>query len=180
MYLKCFHSNKKTYPLKGDKTMTSKDLYLSWLNDAYSMEKNVEQMLSQHASQASDHPQIQSKLEEHLRITQSQADRVKGCIERNGGSVSSVKSGISSMMGAISGMSSGVFSDALIKNCLAEYATEHFEIASYTSLLQAAERLNDPLTARICQDIIREEEEMAHWLEDNLPQVSNSMLQSAT
>lgn len=159
--------------------MSQKDTYIAWLNDAYSMEKNVEQMLSQHARQAKNHPEIKSKLEEHIRVTQSHADRVRDCIERNGGSVSTLKSGTSSVLGALSGMTSGVFSDALIKNCLAEYATEHFEIASYTSLMQAAEEMNDLQTAQICQQIIREEEAMANWLESNLPQVSSTAMRES-
>lgn len=156
--------------------MNKKEVYLSWLNDAYAMEKNVEQMLSQHAGQADEYPQIKSKLEDHIRLTQSQAERVKQCIERNGGSISTIKTSMSSFMGMVSGAGSAVFSDSLIKNCLAEYATEHFEIASYTSLMQAAESLNDTQTARVCQDIIREEEAMAHWLQNNLPQVSEAVM----
>jgi ferritin-like metal-binding protein YciE len=69
-------------------------------------------------------------------------------------------------------------SDALVKNCLAEYATEHFEIASYTSLMQAAEQMNDPQTAHVCREIIQEEQAMAHWLENNIPQVSSTVMRA--
>jgi ferritin-like metal-binding protein YciE len=159
---------------------TSRELYLSWLNDAYAMEKNVEEVLERHVKQAENYPEIRSKIQQHLDITRTQADRVKGCIERNGGDASSLKSGIANMMGAVTGAGSGMAQDKLIKDAIADYATENFEIASYAALTVAAQSLGDQETAQVCQDIIGEEHEMATWLAKNLSTVSQTVLQEAS
>jgi ferritin-like metal-binding protein YciE len=158
---------------------TSREFYLSWLNDAYAMEKNVEEVLERHVKQAENYPEIQSKIQQHLDITRTQADRVQSCIERNGGDVSSLKSGIANMMGAVTGAGSSGAQDKLIKDAIADYATENFEIASYAALTVAAQSLGDQETAQICQDIIGEEHEMATWLAKNLSTVSQTVLQEA-
>jgi ferritin-like metal-binding protein YciE len=159
--------------------MSEKDRYLSWLNDAYAMEKNVEQVLQNHSKQAQDFPEIKNKIDQHIDVTRNQADMVKDCIERNGGNVSSIKSGLANLMGNLAGAATGPSGDTLIKNTLAEFGTENFEIASYTSLIDAAQTLGDTQTAQVCQQILREEQEMASWLMQNLPRVSQISLQDA-
>jgi ferritin-like metal-binding protein YciE len=159
--------------------MAEKDLYLSWLNDAYAMEKNVEEVLERHADQAKEFPTIQSAIEEHLEVTRSQAERVKACIERNGGNVSSIKSGVANLTGAVAGAGSGMAKDRLVKNALTEYAAENFEIASYVALEVAAEEMGDMQTAQVCKEIIREEQEMTGWLEKNLRSISGYALQDS-
>jgi ferritin-like metal-binding protein YciE len=158
--------------------MAHKELYISWLNDAYSLEQSLIQTLENHASQAKDHPHVQTRIQQHIEETRRHADLVKSCIERLGSSTSSVKSGMSSVMGSVTGMSTGVSSDALVKNALSDYSSEHFEIASYTSLIAAAQELGDQETARICQDILRDEVEMANWLEQQIPIVTQEMLRA--
>jgi ferritin-like metal-binding protein YciE len=100
---------------------------------------------------------------------------MKGCIERLGGSTSTVKSGLSAVMGTVQGMSTGMAKDASVKNVLADYSSEHFEIASYRSLIAVAQA--DLETARVCQDIRRDEESMASWLAQQIPTVTLEMVQ---
>ncbi len=159
--------------------MSEKDVYLSWLNDAYAMEQNVEEMLERQVDQAKDYPDIQNKIQQHLDVTRSQAERVKSCIERNGGKVSALKSGMANMMGSVSGAGAGMAKDRLVKNAITDFGIEHFEAASYQSLRTAAEQLGDFQTAQICQDIIGEELGMADWLSQQISPVSQISLKQA-
>jgi ferritin-like metal-binding protein YciE len=59
---------------------------------------------------------------------------------------------------------------------LSDYATEHFEIASYRALIKGAQDLGDDETVRLCQQILREEEDMARFLEQNLPTAVHDVL----
>ena len=68
-------------------------------------------------------------------------------------------------------------SQPLSKNFLRDYAAEHFEIASYRSLVSAAQDLNHPEIAVICEEILMEEESMADWIEAKIPDVTRMMLQ---
>jgi ferritin-like metal-binding protein YciE len=50
------------------------------------------------------------------------------------------------------------------------------EIASYTILIKTAEQVGDTETARVCRQILQEEEAMADWLKQNLPQLTEQYL----
>ncbi len=157
--------------------MAHKELVIAWLNDAHAMELGIAQVLERHAEEAKDHPQMQAGLQRHLEQTRRHAELVKGCVERMGGETSGVKTGMASVMGAVQGMTTKLAKDELIKNTLHDYGTEHFEIACYTSLIAAAENLGDDETARICLEILRDDQAMADFLFQQIPPTTIEMLQ---
>lgn len=146
-----------------------KKILLAWLNDAHAMEKSLAQTLKNHAHDARNHPVMQARLERHLEETRHHAELVRGCIERLGGHVSTFKSSMSAVMGTVQGVATGPAKDELVKNILADSAAERLEIASYQGLITAADEIGDIDTARICRQILREEEAMSDWLEQQLP-----------
>jgi len=153
-----------------------KDTLIGWLNDAFAMEKGLVQVLENHASDVKDRPEMYRKIAEHLEKTRLHADRVRECVERLGGSTSTVKTAMGAISGFFQGRSTGVSPDELVKNALSDYAAEHFEIASYTALIVAARALGETEVARICEDILRDEQDMARWLENQLPTVVQEYL----
>ena len=158
--------------------MTGKDLVIAWLNDAHGMENALIQILEHQIKDAKDYPQVQTKLEEHLEQTRRHADLVKGCVENLGSHTSTVKSGMASLFGQMQALSTGPAKDELVKNALADYAAENFEVASYTALITAAKELGDQQTISVCEQILQEDQAMADWLEQNLPNlVKQSMIQ---
>jgi ferritin-like metal-binding protein YciE len=153
-----------------------KETLLSWLNDAYSMEKGQVQVLENHVKDAQDKPEIHRKLAEHLELTRRHADMVEQCVARLGGSTSSVKTAMGTVAGFFQGRSTGAAPDELVKNALADYAAEHFEIACYRALITGARALGASDVAQVCEQILREEEDMARWLESRLPMVVQQYL----
>ncbi len=156
----------------------NKDFVIKWLNDAYGMETALIQVLENHAKDAEGHPQVRNGIQEHIETTRRHADRVKECIQHLGGDASSLKAGTAKISGTLQGMSTGVAEDELVKNAISDYSAEQFEIASYRSLIAAAEELGDQETVRACQENLREDEEMAQWLEQQLPAVTQEFLRS--
>ncbi len=152
--------------------MAHKELVISWLNDAYSMENALVQVLENHAKDAEGHPELQSRLQQHIETTRTHADRVKERIEALGGSTSSVKTGMASIFGTVQGMSTGAAKDELVKNALADHAAEQFEVASYTALMAAAEELGDLETLEVCRQNLREDADMGEWLLQHIPMVT--------
>ena len=146
-----------------------KETLLSWLNDAYAMETGLVQVLENHAKDAKDHPDMHRKISEHLEKTRMHAERVRECVERLGGSTSTLKTAMGTVSGFIHGRTTGVSPDELIKNALGDYASEHLEIACYKALIVAARSLGEQDVARVCEAILKDEEEMARWLDQNLP-----------
>ena len=161
--------------------MTGNDLVIAWLNDAHGMENALIQILEHQIKDAKDYPQVQTKLQQHLEQTRRHADLVKFCIENLGGHTSTVKTGMASLFGQMQALSTGPAKDELVKNALADYAAENFEVASYTALITAAQEIGDQQTAGVCQQILQEDQAMADWLEQNLPTlVQQSMVQLTT
>lgn len=160
--------------------MTEKDLVIAWLNDAHGMENALIQVLEHQIKDAKDYPQVQGKLEQHLEQTRRHAELVKGCVERLGSSTSAVKTGMASLFGQMQALSTGPAKDELVKNALADYAAENFEVASYTALISGAQKLGDQETVRVCQQILQEDQEMANWLQQNLPTLVQQTLLQVT
>lgn len=153
---------------------------VSWLNDAYATEQSLAKTLEGHAKDAKEFPQVQAAIERHIEATKRHAEMVEQCVERLGGDTSSLKAGMAKMMGAVQGAGSNLLGskehDTVIKNALAETASEHFEIASYTALMAAAEAAGDTQTAQMCETILQDEIMMAQWLEQNLPMLVQETL----
>jgi ferritin-like metal-binding protein YciE len=114
-----------------DNQKEQKDTLLTWLKDAYAMEQGIVEILERQIGQMEDMPEAQNRIQQHLELTRTQAERVKGCIERLGDNVSHVKSGMANVLGAVQGMSTIMANDKEVKNAMGNYAIEHFEIASY-------------------------------------------------
>jgi ferritin-like metal-binding protein YciE len=155
-----------------------RETLISWLNDAYSLERSLVEVLENHAKDARDsnHPEAARRITQHLEETKMHAERVKDCVERLGGSTSSVKTAMGKVTGFFQGLSTGAAPDEMVKNGLSDYAAEHFEIASYRALIAAATALGETGVASICQDILRDEENMAKWLESQLPMMVQEYL----
>lgn len=162
------------------KQMSAQKTLITWLNNAHATEHNLAKVLERHARSAKNQPEMQARFQQHLQETRHHAEMVKGCIERLGGRTSVVKSGMGAAMGMVQGVSTAVAEDEIIKNLLGDYASEHFEIASYRSLIAAAEELGDQETAGVCRQILRDEEEMARWLEGQIPTVTRIFLSQKT
>jgi ferritin-like metal-binding protein YciE len=72
-------------------------------------------------------------------------------------------------------------SDEVVKGSIMSYVFENLEIASYTSLIAAAELAGDEETKRACEQILPQEIAMARWLLDHIPGVTHAFLRrSAT
>lgn len=156
--------------------MTPQEMMLAWLNDAYSMEQGIVQVLERQVTSAADHPQVQAGLEKHLAETRQHAELVQECITRLGGSTSAVKTGMAAIGGAMQGMTAKLAQDELLKNALQDYGTEHFEIACYTSLREAARALGDTQTAQVAERILADEMKMAQQLLELIPTLTTEML----
>jgi ferritin-like metal-binding protein YciE len=142
---------------------------IAWLNDAYAMEMAQIPILENHANDARRHPDVRERDLHHLKETKQHAKDVKRCLEHLGEKPSVTKKAIGKVTGAMQSVATEPFQDEIMKNFLMDYAAEHFEIACYRSLIAAAEEAGHSKIARVCEEILDEEEAMAEWLHDHLP-----------
>ena len=157
---------------KSEKSLTY------WLRDAHAMEIQVALVLSTAAPRIENYPELKERLEVHVAQSRRHADLIGRCLERHGGT-----STLKDMLGRWIGLTqtlSGVFvSDEIVKASMASYVLEGMEIAAYKILMAAAEHCGDEETKRVCESILREEEEMARWLGERLPLITREYLSRA-
>jgi ferritin-like metal-binding protein YciE len=156
--------------------MPNKDLLVSWLRDAHAMERALIPVLERHADQAEARPELRARLERHIGETKRHADLVERCLERYGEDPSTTKDLLARASGTLQSLATAPFGDRLVKNAIADYATEHLEIASYEGIRTAAERLGDEATVQDCETILADEREMARFLSETLPHAVDSEL----
>jgi ferritin-like metal-binding protein YciE len=155
---------------------TAEDRLMHWLRDAHAAEQQAATMLNGMANRIENYPELKARIERHLDETRRQADLVRGCIERRGGSTSTVKDTGGTLLGLGQAMSGLFVGDEVMKGSIASYAFEAMEIASYEILISTARQVGDEETARVCEEILKEEQDMAHWLEDNIPTLTRQYL----
>lgn len=161
---------------QNDKQM---DMLRTWLKDAYAMEQGIVEVLEKQISQFEDMPDAQDKIRQHIEVTKSHADRVRGCVEQLDDDVSHVKAGLANFLGAAQGVSTAMATDKMVKNAMADYAVEYFEMASYMAIVTASRELGQEEIASVCEGIIQEEMEMADWLRMQLPMVVRQQMMIA-
>jgi ferritin-like metal-binding protein YciE len=159
---------------------TREDHLMAWLRDAHAMEKQAIESIENQINRLENYPQMQDWARDHVEASHRQRDMVRQCIERRGGDTSALKDMAMTVMGNIQEATSFFTSDEVLKNVITDHGFKHYEIASYTSLRSAAEAVADAETARVCDTIIREEEELAGRLLSILPQVTRAYMDRET
>jgi len=153
-----------------------KENLLDWLRDAHAMEEQAEQMLRAQAKRIEHYPAVRQRIEQHLEETLGQQRLLKSSIERLGGSPSTAKDLMGRMMAfgqAAGGMTN---SDEIVKGAISSYVFENLEIATYTALIAAAKAVGDIETQRVCEQILPQEQAMAQWVLEHLPQLTEEFL----
>jgi ferritin-like metal-binding protein YciE len=156
--------------------MKTKEELIDWLRDAYAMERGLELAMQKQVHNEEVSVSVRNQARTHLDETRRHAELVKGCLEELGADPSTIKTGIAEMGEMIKGVSTKFAADERIKDLLAAYAAEHFEIACYRALQAGAKLAGELSIARVCEQIIPEEERMAEWLDANLPAIVQEYL----
>jgi ferritin-like metal-binding protein YciE len=156
--------------------VNKREQFIAWLGDAHAMEVGIVSTLEKHASDAKGQPKVRAALTKHLRETKKHATAMKQALESLGGSHPVVREGLNKAVNLVAGLATSAANDTPIKNTIADFATEHFEIACYTSLIQTATELGETKIAATCRGILKEERAMAKVLADFLPVVTTKYL----
>jgi ferritin-like metal-binding protein YciE len=157
---------------------SKQDDVMSWLRDAHAMEAGAITNLERLIGLSDDYPQLKSQLQKHLGVSKRQRDEIQRELERLGADASTLKDWAMKLTGLFEPLASRLTRDTLPKNCLAAYAYAALEIASYRSLVGAAEELGMAELRTLCERFIREEQEMANFLFEHLPEITRQYLRS--
>ena len=160
------------------------------LNEAYGKERQIESALETHLG-VTTREDYEKRLSDHLKETKSHVSSVERRIKELGGSADTISvpgpEGMAKAAQTVQGVmhraraasqeglqairGSGE-QERMLRNARAEYQDEAEEIATYTVLEALATSVGDKETAKLARDIRREEERMALYLADLLPELA--------
>ena len=149
-----------------------RDIFVAGLRNAHAMENQALSIMKPQLSRIENYPEVAARLEEHIRETEGQLARLDELLDAMDEDSSTIKDTALSLMGSVAAMGHAVAGDEIIKNSLANFAFENYEIAAYNSLLTIAEAGQFNKAQDFLQLNLNEEEAMAAWLRENLPKVT--------
>jgi ferritin-like metal-binding protein YciE len=149
---------------------------MEWLRDAHAMAEQAEQMLDSTCDRLENYPELRSRLDAHRAVSRRHAEIVRQCIKRHGESTSTIKDTAAKLIAFAQGASGLFVGDEVVKAMLAISTFEQMKISSYEILKAAAKAVGDGETERACEASLREEQQMADWLEENIEPVTQTYL----
>ena len=163
------------------------------LNQAYGKEKQLETALEAHL-QVTTRGDYEKRLRQHLKETKSHATAVARRIKQLGGTAETVSlpgpegaskaaETVRGVVGKAKAAAQGPMHVArgsgeqakMLHNARMQYRDEAEEIASYTVIDALATAVGDKQTAKLARDIRREEERMALFIADLLPELATDV-----
>ncbi|MEO8205506.1 MAG: DUF892 family protein [Chthoniobacterales bacterium] len=158
--------------------MTKREQFIQWLGDAHAMESGIVTALQKHIADAKGQPKVRAALTKHLTETKRHASEMKKALSSLGATHPVIKESISKIGSLFVGFVAKAAGDVTVKNAIADFATEHLEIACYKSLIFTATKLGETKIANTCKGILKEEEAMAKALSRQLQGVNAVYLRS--
>ncbi len=151
---------------------TPQERLLRYLDDAHAAEVGIEDMLRGAIARVNN-VQAKTAFQQHLAVTQNQAQRLEQRLLSLGGKTSGGKGILNTIMGKVSEVLNAGHDefDKTTQDIIKGYSTEHLEIGMYTSLKAYAEQLGDTETVALAVRAIAEEQEAADAL---LPLISET------
>lgn len=154
----------------------ARSMMIVGLRNAHGLEQQALEMLERNTERLEHYPQLKARVAEHLEETRQQQALVARALEELGESPSTLKDTVMGLAENVQMMVHAAASDEVLKNSYTGYAFEHFEIASYRALIVMARAAGEPRVEQIAQQILQQEEAMASWLEQHLPEIVSQHL----
>ncbi|MGF9695190.1 MULTISPECIES: ferritin-like domain-containing protein [unclassified Rhizobium] len=150
----------------------ARSIFVTGLKNAHAMENQALSIMKPQVSRIENYPEVATRLEQHIRETEGQIARLEQILTSISESPSAMKDMALSMGGSMAAIGHSVAGDEIIKNSIANFAFENYEIAAYKSLLTVAELGGFASATSALQANLDEEIAMARWIDDNLRSVT--------
>jgi ferritin-like metal-binding protein YciE len=150
----------------------ARDLLITGLRNAHAMERQAQELMERQSERTGEYPQVQARLKQHLKETEQQVTRLEDCLRQCGETESTFKDTVLSLGANLAAMAHAFAGDEILKNTFANNGFEHYEIAAYKSLLALCKRAGVDGISTSLQQSLREEEEMAKWIDSHIEDVT--------
>ncbi|MDP9563375.1 UNVERIFIED_ORG: ferritin-like metal-binding protein YciE [Rhizobium nepotum] len=153
-------------------TTDMRDIFVTGLRNAHAMENQALSIMKPQISRIESYPEVKARLELHYRETEGQLARIEEVLQGLSETSSTMKDTALSMTGSLASLGHSIAGDEIIKNSLANFAFENYEIAAYKALLTICDHGGYQAAHAALAKNLEEEVNMARWLEDNLEKVT--------
>lgn len=155
----------------------SQQLFITGLKNAHAMEKQALSIMTPQMQRIEHYPEVAERLREHIEETNGQIMRLDEILDALDERASALKDTALGVAGELAAVGHSFAGDEILKNSLANYAFEHFEMASYKSLIVMSEGPGLDRFRSALEQNLREEEAMAAWIDQSLPLVTRRYMQ---
>ncbi len=149
-------------------TDKARDVYIAGLRNQHAVENQAIELLERQVGRLENYPEMADRMRRHIEESRQQALRLEDLLSQHDTSHSTMKDTMMSFAGNMAALGHSTASDEVVKNTLANFAFEHFEIASYTSLLVLADLVGHTAGRSALETSLREEQQMAAWIADRI------------
>ena len=157
----------------GTETVSSQhQIFITGLKNAHAMEKQALSIMTPQMQRIEHYPEVAERLREHIEETNRQIMRIDEILDDLGERASALKDTFLGVAGELAAVGHSFAGDEILKNSFANYAFEHFEMASYKSLITMAEFQGLERFQSALQQSLKEEVAMAEWIDQSLPLVT--------
>jgi ferritin-like metal-binding protein YciE len=153
------------------------ELFISGLKNAHAMEKQALSIMTPQMERIQHYPEVAERLREHIAETNQQLMRIDEIFDALGSRASAFKDTVLGVAGELAAVGHTFAGDEILKNSFANYAFEHFEMASYKSLITLSENAGLDRFRTALEQNLREEAAMAEWIDLSLPLVTRRYAQ---
>jgi len=146
----------------------AQETFVVGLRNQHAVEQQAIELLERQLGRLVNYPELEERIRLHLEESKEQARRIDDLLDGFGTSASSLKDAVLSFVGNVAALAHVPASDEVIKNTLANYAFEHYEIASYKTLLVLADASGHSNAQTALTQSLQEEQQMAHWIDEHI------------
>ena len=150
----------------------TRSVFVTGIKNAHAMEKQALSIMKPQAKRIESYPDMKDRIEQHIAETEGQIERLETILDEIDESHSGFKDTVLSVGGTMAALSHSAAGDEVLKDTFANYAFEHYEIAAYKSLLELSRELGGNGIGTLLEQNLREEEEMAQWIDDHIGAVT--------
>lgn len=156
-------------------------IYIVGLRNQHAVENQAIELLERQIGRLKNYPEMEARMRQHVEESRAQARRLEDLLARHDTSHSGLKDTMMSLVGNLAALGHTPAPDEVLKNTMANFAFEHYEIASYKSLLTLADLAGEGGARAALQTSLREEEQMAAWIAEHIgPTVRRYVERSAS
>ena len=145
-----------------------REFFITGLRNQHAVENQAVELLTRQVERLENYPEMVARMQQHITESQAQARRIEELLSGLGQSHSSLKDTVMSFVGNMAAIAHVPATDEVIKNTFANFAFEHFEIASYRSLITVADQIGQASALAALNTSLKEEIDMAQWIEAHI------------